>query len=63
MRTPRLRILTILRTRLRAARITELARATGLTELEVLDALYKLEHDGPVTPSVWRITDDVADHA
>jgi hypothetical protein len=53
----------VLRTRLGAARTVELARATGLTELEVLDALYELEHDGLVTPTVWRITEDGADHA
>jgi hypothetical protein len=41
----------VLRTRLRAARTVELARATGLTELEVLDALYELERDGLVTPA------------
>jgi hypothetical protein len=51
-RTPSQQILAVLRTRLRAARTIELARATGLTELEVLDALYELERDGLVTPSV-----------
>jgi predicted transcriptional regulator len=61
--TPRQRILAVLRTRLGAARTVELARATGLTELEVLDALYELEHDGLVTPTVWQITEDGADHA
>jgi hypothetical protein len=59
---PAQRILAVLRTRLRAARTAELARATGLTDFEVLDALYDLERDGLVTPTVWRITDDGADH-
>jgi DNA-binding Lrp family transcriptional regulator len=59
---PGQRILAVLRTRLRAARTAELARATGLTEFEVLDALYELERDGLVTPTVWRITDDGVDH-
>jgi hypothetical protein len=59
---PGRRILAVLRTRLRAARTAELATATGLTELEVIDALYDLERDGLVTPTVWRITDHGVDH-
>ena len=59
---PRQQILSVLRTRLGAGRTPELAQATGLTELEVIDALYDLERDGLVTP-VWRITDDGVDHA
>jgi predicted transcriptional regulator len=53
----RRRVLEVLRTRCRAAMLSELVRATGLDELQVLDALYALEHDGLVTPSVWRIND------
>jgi predicted transcriptional regulator len=59
---PRQQILGVLRTRMGAARTAELAQATGLTELEVIDALYDLERDGLVTPTVWRITDDGVDH-
>jgi DNA-binding HxlR family transcriptional regulator len=59
---PAQRILAVLRARLGAARTAELARATGLTELEVLDALHALERDGLVTPTVWRVTDDGVDH-
>jgi hypothetical protein len=59
---PGQRILGVLRTRLGAARTPELAQATGLTALEVLDALVELERNGLVTPTVWRITDDGVDH-
>ena len=52
------RVLEILRTRCNAARVGELAAATGLTELEVIDALYELEHSGQVTPTVWRLADE-----
>jgi predicted transcriptional regulator len=58
---PRQQILGVLRARLRAARTAELAQVTGLTELEVIDALCDLERDGLVTPTVWRITDDGVD--
>jgi DNA-binding IclR family transcriptional regulator len=59
---PGRQILAVLRTRLRAARTAELAIATGLTELEVLQALYDLERHGLVTPTAWRITDDGLEH-
>ena len=51
------RVLEVLRTRCSAAAVAELARATGLDELQVIDALYALEHDGRVTPTVWRLAD------
>jgi hypothetical protein len=51
------RVLGVLRTRCNAAAVAELARATGLDELQVIDALYALEHDGRVTPTVWRLAD------
>lgn len=51
------RVLGVLRVRLGAARLPELAHAIGLTELEVLDALYELERCGQVAPTVWRLTD------
>jgi hypothetical protein len=50
-------VLEVLRTRCNAAGVAELARATGLDELQVIDALYALEHDGRVTPAVWRLAD------
>ena len=50
-------VLEVLRTRCNAAGVAELARATGLDELQVIDALYALEHDGRVTPTVWRLAD------
>ena len=51
------RVLGVLRTRCSAAGVAELARATGLDELQVIDALYALEQDGRVTPTVWRLAD------
>jgi predicted ArsR family transcriptional regulator len=57
----RRRVLEVLRNRCSAARLSELARATGLDELQVLDALYALEHDGLVTPTVWRFTNTDGD--
>jgi hypothetical protein len=52
------RVLEILRTRCSAARVCELATATGLAELEVIDTLYELERSGQVTPTVWRLADE-----
>jgi hypothetical protein len=52
------RVLEILRTRCSAAPVCELAIATGLGELEVIDALYELERSGRVTPTVWRLADE-----
>jgi DNA-binding IclR family transcriptional regulator len=54
---PARRVLEVLRTRGGAARMAELARATGLDELQVIDALYALEQHGLVTPTVWRLAD------
>ena len=51
------RVLEVLRTRCGAAGLTELARATGLDELQVIDALYALEQQGLVTPTVLRLAD------
>jgi hypothetical protein len=59
---PRRQILGVLRTRLGAARTAELAQATDLTELEVIDALYDLERDGLVTPNHVADADDGVDH-
>jgi hypothetical protein len=50
-------VLEVLRTRCCAAGLSELARVTGLTEVQVIDALYALERQGVVTPTVWRLTD------
>jgi predicted Rossmann fold nucleotide-binding protein DprA/Smf involved in DNA uptake len=49
------RVLELLRMRCNAAGVAELARATGLDELQVIDALYALEQRGRVTPTVWRL--------
>jgi hypothetical protein len=54
---PARRVLQVLRTRCSAAGVTELARAIGLDELQVIDALYALEQHGLVTPTVWRLAD------
>jgi hypothetical protein len=54
-------VLGVLRVRLGAARLPELAEATGLSELEVLDALYELKRAGQVTPTVWRLTDQAGE--
>jgi hypothetical protein len=54
---PARRVLEVLRTRCNAARVAELAYATGLEELQVIDALYALEQHGLVTPTVWRLAD------
>jgi hypothetical protein len=51
------RVLDVLCTRCNAAGVVELVRATGLEELQVIDALYALEQDGRVTPTVWRLAD------
>jgi DNA-binding IclR family transcriptional regulator len=51
------RVLEVLRTRCGAAGVAELARASGLDELQVIDALYTLEQHGLVTPTVWRLAD------
>jgi DNA-binding IclR family transcriptional regulator len=51
------RVLELLRTRCGAAGLAELARATGLDELQVIDVLYALEQQGLVTPTVWRLVD------
>jgi predicted transcriptional regulator len=52
----RRRVLEVLRSRCGAAMLSELVAATGLDELQIIDALYALERDGLVTPTVWRIT-------
>jgi hypothetical protein len=54
---PARRVLQLLRTRCSAAGVTELTRAIGLDELQVIDALYELEQHGLVTPTVWRLAD------
>ena len=51
------RVLEVLRTRCGAAGLAELAHATCLDELQVIDALYALEQQGLVTPTVWRLAD------